>query len=68
MRTQELSNVERDVIQMYWDELSTKQIAEAKGCSQSWVKKAYERIHVKLNTYTRVGMIRKAIQKGIIQV
>lgn len=68
MRNQELSNVERDVLQMTWDLLSIKQIAQMRGCSESWVKKTYEHIHLKLDTYTRVGMIRKALEKGIISL
>lgn len=68
MRTQELSNVEKDVLQMVWDNLSTSQIAKAKGASPSWVRKTYERIHFKLNTYTRVEMLRCALKKGIIEI
>lgn len=68
MRTQELTNVEKDVLQMMWDNLSTAQIAKVKGASPSWVRKTYERIHYKLNTYTRMEMIRCALKKGIIEI
>ena len=68
MRNQELSNTEKEVLRMCWDNLSVNQIADATGCSPSWVNKTYKHIHLKLNTYTRIEMIRRALEKGIISL
>jgi DNA-binding NarL/FixJ family response regulator len=62
-----LSSRERDVLQMLWDGLSNKGIAEALGLSESYVKNVQDRIRLKLQVSTKVQLVRRAIEKGLIR-
>lgn len=66
--SQELSKHERDVLQMTWDDMTSRQISLAKGMSMQWVQKRYQSIYCKLGAYSRVGMLRMALKKGIIEL
>lgn len=63
----DLSKRERDVVQMIWDGLNNKGIATALGLSESYIKNIQDRIRLKFQVSTKVQMVRRAVEKGLIQ-
>lgn len=64
----ELSRRERDVLQMTWNGLSQKEIAIALSLAQNTVKNLRDRVGLKLKARTNVQVVRRALEKGLIQV
>lgn len=62
-----LSPRERDVLQMTWDGLSNKLIAAALGLSEAYIKNVHDRLRWKLQASNKVQLVRRAIEKGLIQ-
>lgn len=66
--TDDLTKRERDVLQMIWDGLDTKEIANALGISFCWSKNLQDRLRIKLNARSRVLLVRRGLELGLIQV
>lgn len=64
----DLSPRERDVLQMIWDGLTCKQISLALGVSLNRVENVRNNVGLKLKARTNVQVIRRALEKGLIEV
>jgi len=64
----DLSPRERDVLQMIWDGLTCKQISMALGVSLNRVENVRNNVGLKLKARTNVQVIRRALEKGLIEV
>jgi DNA-binding NarL/FixJ family response regulator len=64
----QLSPRERDVLQMVWDGLTSKQIAMALGVSLNRIEHMRACAGLKLKARNNVLLVRRALEKGLIQV
>lgn len=67
-KTSNLSNREREVLQLIAKEMTTSEIADSLGISFGTVETHRKRIRQKLQAKNMAGVIVKAIQKGELEI
>lgn len=68
MMMEDLSKRELDILQLLWDGMENKQIALTLGLSPCYVKNLQDRMRLKLHASSRVQLVRKGLEKGLLHL
>lgn len=64
----DLTDKERDVLQLIWDGMTDEKIANVLGISASHTRNIQDRMRLKLHCTNRVQLVRKGLEKGLLQL